>query len=178
MLWAACCTGFFGSLQAGEFIGSAQEEPSLTASDITVNLHSSPSFVSLHLCHSKTDTFDVGVRIFLGHVNGPISPVRSLLSYLAVRESASGHLFRFRDGYLLSHKKLVEAVRHALKLQGLNVHQFHGHSFRIGAATTAAACGLEDSLIQTLGRWRSSAFTRYIYTPQSTVSPALLSSSL
>ena len=109
---------------------------------------------------SKTDTFRIGVRIFLGHVNGPICPVKSLLSYLAVRGSASGHLFQFRDGSSLSCKKLVEAVRRALEVQGLDIHQFHGHSFQIGIATTATACGLEDSLIQTLSHWRLSAFTR------------------
>ena len=132
-----------------------------------------------HLFHSiyvtaRLTRFGIGVRIFLGRVDGPICPVKSLLSYLAVRGSA-------QNGSPLSRKKLVEAVRHALEVQGLDVHQFQGHSFWIGAATTAAACGLEDSLIQTLGRWRSSAFTRYIRTPQSTlvaVSPALLSSSL
>ena len=73
MLWAACCTGFFGFLQAGEFTGSAQDEPSLTVSDVSVDSHSSPSFVSFHLCHSKSDTFGVGVWIFLGHVDGPSS---------------------------------------------------------------------------------------------------------
>lgn len=30
-----------------------------------------------------------------------------------------------------------------------------GHSFRIGVATTARACGLNDSTIQMLGRWSS-----------------------
>ena len=98
MLWAACCTGFFGFLRAGGFTGSAQEKPSLTVNDISVDSHSLPSFVSLHLCHSKTDTFVIGVLIFLGHVDGPICPIKLLLSYLAVRGSASGHLFQFQDG--------------------------------------------------------------------------------
>ena len=41
---------------------------------------------------------------------------------------------------------------------------FAGHSFRIGAATTAAQCGIQNALIKTLGRWESSAYTRYIRT--------------
>jgi len=38
---------------------------------------------------------------------------------------------------------------------------YAGHSFRIGAATTAAVMGLEDSAIQTLGRWESSLVSSY-----------------
>ena len=38
------------------------------------------------------------------------------------------------------------------------------HSFRRGAATMAAQCGIQDALIKTLVRWESSAYTRYIQT--------------
>ena len=41
-----------------------------------------------------------------------------------------------------------------------------GHSFRIGAATTAALRGVEDSVIKMLGRWESSAYQRYLRTPR------------
>ena len=34
-----------------------------------------------------------------------------------------------------------------------------GYSFRIGAASTAAPRGLEDSTIQTLGRWKRTSGT-------------------
>ena len=37
-----------------------------------------------------------------------------------------------------------------------------GHSFGIGAATTAEARGVEDALILTFGRWKSSAYLSYV----------------
>ena len=44
--------------------------------------------------------------------------------------------------------------------------RYSGHSFQIGAATTAAEVGLEDSLIKTLGRWESSAYLLYVRVPR------------
>ena len=35
-----------------------------------------------------------------------------------------------------------------------------------GAATMAASCRLQDSLIKTLGRWESAAYTMYIRMPR------------
>ena len=61
--------------------------------------------------------------------------------------------------------RFVESMRTALTQAGYKAKDYAGHSFRIGAATTAAQRGIQDSLIKTLGRWESSAYTRYIRTP-------------
>ena len=37
-----------------------------------------------------------------------------------------------------------------------------GHNFRVGAASTVAVAGLEDSTIRTQGRWKSRAYLIYV----------------
>ena len=51
----------------------------------------------------------------------------------------------------MSRDHFISWLRQLLRL-GYNDNQFSGHSFRIGAATSAAASGVEDHIIQTLGR--------------------------
>jgi len=54
---------------------------------------------------------------------------------------------------------------------GYNSDLYNGHNFRIGASTTAGS-KIEDHLIQTLGRWSSQCYTRYIRTSMSTIKQA------
>ncbi len=85
---------------------------------------------------------------------------------MSIRHPSPGPLFIYQSGEPLSRHRLVQAVRLGFRSAGLDLSRYNGHSFRIGAATTAAAVGLPDFLIQTLGRWKSAAFLRYIRTPQ------------
>ena len=64
----------------------------------------------------------------------------------------------FKDGRPLTRAWFVQAVRQALSEAGIDQSNYCLHSFRIGAATTAAANGIEDSVIQTLGRWQIAAY--------------------
>ena len=70
------------------------------------------------------------------------------------------------DGKAVRKPWFVEQLRSILSSIGAPQHQYAGHSFRIGAATTAALAGVEDSTTQALGRWHSAAFLQYIRTPR------------
>ena len=84
---------------------------------------------------------------------------------MAIRGGSQCPFFCFPDRRSLSRQQLVEHLHRALQATGLDPKKFAGHSFRVAAATTAAAHGLEDSLIRTLGRWQSLAYLRYLKIP-------------
>ena len=161
MLWAAYCLGFAAFLHSGEFtcpsVG-AYDSSMLSWGDVLVDSHTSPTLLVVRLRHSKTDVFGTGVSLYVGAMGSPNCPVAAVLANMSVRPAGPGPFFMERDSQPLSWPALVSA--------GVDVFRFSGHSFLIGAATTAAQAGLSDSLIQTLGRWRSSAFLAYIRTPQ------------
>ncbi|ETW92411.1 MAG: hypothetical protein ETSY2_53490, partial [Candidatus Entotheonella gemina] len=137
----------------------------LLASDISVDSHHEPSTVAIRVKASKTDQFGQGVTIYLGVTKNELCPVTALLQYLTIRPGGDGPLFIAKEGKFLTKPGLVQKVREALTAAGIDSSHYSGHSFRIGAATTAAACGVSDSLIKTLGRWSSSAFQSYIKIP-------------
>ena len=156
MLWAAACTGFFGFLRAGEFTVPSQQsyDPKihLNISDIALDSHVCPSILRLRIKQSKTDPFHQGVDIYLGSTQRDVCPVSALINYIAICSACPGPLFIFQNGSYLTQAALVSHFQAPLQQAGFNHQDFNGHSFQIGAATTAAQCGMEDSLIQTLGR--------------------------
>ena len=170
MLWAACCLGFFGFLRSGEMTtpSDSRYDPAchLSRADIAVDHPYRPQVIRVKIKQSKTDPFRQGIELFIGRTGSDICPVKALLNYLVVRGPAEGPLFSFPDGTYLTRQRLVVAVRQALEKAGLDARKYCGHSFRIGAATTAAKKGMEDSVIKTLGRWRSLAYLEYIRIPR------------
>ena len=109
------------------------------------------------------DVFRKGVTVVLGATGRKVCPVATVLSYMANSRPAVSSA----SGPLLTRERFVKELRAALKAGGFRADDYAGHSFRIGAATTAASHGMPDSLIKTLGRWESAAYTLYIRTPHS-----------
>ena len=179
MLWAVFCLGFFAFLRAGEFTCPSLEKfgPSsmLGVDDVCIDSHANPQCLTVRLKRSKCDPFGAGILVHVGRTFQPLCPVAAVLSFLVIRPSTPGPLFIFADGAPLSRGRLVAALTEALTSAGFDSSQYSGHSFRIGAPTAAARAGLSDSLIQTLGRWKSSAFTAYIRTSKESLCAASVS---
>ena len=142
-------------------------EVHLNLADLAIDSHEAPSLIRILIKQSKTDPFRQGVEVFLGATKTDICPVQALIQYLGIRNSMPGALFIFTSGCPLTRSALVSHLQAALQRAGIQQENYNGHSFRIGAATTAAQKGLEDSLIQTLGRWKSGAYKVYIKLPRS-----------
>lgn len=170
MLWAAAVLCFFGFFRAGEITVPSQDaynpRKHLSWGDVAADSQTDPKLLRVKLKCSKTDQLGKGVEVYVGKTGCPLCPVAGMLAYMAVRGSGDGVLFHFQDGQALTKAKFTQHIRSALQQVGLPYQNFAGHSFRIGAATTAAKAGIEDSVIRTLGRWSSGAFLAYIRTPR------------
>ena len=80
--------------------------------------------------------------------------------------SQAGTLFQYRLSKPLTQAGFIGEVKAALERGGMSSEGYSGHSFRIGAATTAAAAGIGDAVIQQLGHWRSEAYKGYVQPEQ------------
>ena len=170
MLWAASLLGFYGFLRSAEFTVPAAQAYDLTShlspQDIAVDSHYNPSVIRVRIKKSKTDQFGQGTYVYIGKTNTDLCPVAAILTYMAARGMAPGPLFILQDGSHLTREKLVSLMREVLRSAGIDDTQYASHSFRIGAATTAAANGVQDTVIKSLGRWKSQAYQGYIQLPQ------------
>ena len=133
MLWAACRLGFFVFLRAGEFTVNSVFDPNthMTVDDLQADSLVNPSCFKVHIKCSKTDPFHVGCDIYVGRGVGSV--ITALGSYLSLRSSAPGPLFKFSDGRPLTRQQLSSSVQSILHGAGYS-GSYSGHSFRIGTA--------------------------------------------
>ena len=169
VIWAICCVAFFGFFRLGELLFPSRDafNPHLHLAweDVAVDDARNPRMVRCHLKQSKTDQLGRGVDVVLGKTGLDLCPVAAVLGYIASRGDQPGPFFLTTAKTPLSKSEFIGEFRAVLGRIGLPAEDYAGHSFRIGAATSAALAGVEDSTIQLLGRWQSAAFLRYIRTP-------------
>ena len=137
--------------------------------DVVFDSHENPSHMIIRLKRSKTDPFGDGFTLHFDRTGNMLCPISGMLCYLARSPLDPGFLFLFRDSMPLSRARLCHELQLALMTDVVDTTVYSSHSFRIGAATTAAQVGVTDSFIQTLSRWKSATFLEYIHSDQSTL---------
>ena len=172
MIWASFCLAFFGFMRISEFTcnGSFSSNIHLTVSDVVFQpSFDQPTHMQVFLKSSKTDQFREGITLTIGKSGSVICAVDSMKQYLSRRKPPTGPLFVYKNGQYLTKVSFTAELRRLLTSIGLTPNEFASHSFRRGAATAAAAARMPPWLIQTLGRWSSDCFKRYIELPPSTI---------
>ena len=157
MLWSAFTLAFFGFLRSSEFTSpsSTHFNPLVHLARLDISFTSDGSLL-LHLKASKTDPFQMGCSITLIPSGHSVCAVRAMHRYLAHQlPDNSTPLYFFSTGQFLTRDKVTSILGFQLQRLGFATESYASHSFRIGAATTAAEAGLLPWLIQTLGHWSS-----------------------
>lgn len=126
------------------------------------------------------------IRNFKGNTSGtpvflllPPSPIPTLClhsamnRYLAMRGSKTGPLFIWDNGDPVTSNQFASFLKLNLIKAGFSTDGLRTHSFRIGACSYASSLGLPDDVVMKLGRWKSSAFQKYIRLPTRTAHPLL-----
>jgi hypothetical protein len=135
----------------------------------------------LTLKQSKADPFRKGVDIKLFCTNSALCPKCQLARYLKRRQylfqgsASTDSCFINDNGAPLTRADFLRYLNITLTAAGFDNKLYTGHSFRIGAATSAASVRIEDHLIKTMGRWSSDSYCRYIQTPASALHSAQVS---
>jgi integrase len=163
LLAAAFTVAFACCLRTGEWAPRADRFDPATHFTVA-NVEWVGSRLSLTLPGSKTDPFRRGTPILVTPNSDAVLCARTrMIAYLeACPAPTSAPLFHLADGKALDYVYAIRWFRNGLSATGEDPTGYSGYSFRRGAATAAAAMGASAHSLQRLGRWRSSAYIRYI----------------
>ena len=151
---------FYGAFRISELVSPSRlRAGGLMQEDVWI----AEDKVGIRLRRSKTDQRGRGVDVVLFSLPGArVCPVAAVKAFLGVRPEGGGPLLRHEDGSFLSKFQFVAVFRSCLQEMGLDKSEFSSHSFRIGAATEAARCGMNEAAVRKIGRWESRRFRSYV----------------
>ena len=88
--------GFFEFLCVVPLAAEFNLKVHLSLADVTLDSHSSPFLMRVHIKQSKIDSFRLGKALL------PLCPISAMVAYIAIRGPQPGCLFLFSDGSSLS----------------------------------------------------------------------------
>ncbi|XP_066441041.1 uncharacterized protein [Eleutherodactylus coqui] len=149
---------FFAALRLSEIVApSCRKLGGLRFEDVLCGTDD----IKICIKKSKTDVYGAGEWLRLTALGTAACPVALLRQFLS-RHSGKGQLLAHASGAPLTKFQFGAVMRTCLKRLGFEPSEFGTHSFRIGAATSAFACGLRGDEVKRVGRWRSEAYKSYV----------------
>jgi hypothetical protein len=179
-IWAALSLGFHALLRVSEFTTPTTTHYSPTRHLLREDVRTRKGSMTITIKAAKNDPYRATCTLPVAATGTSTCPVAAMVRYLSHGwHGPSLPLFTLASGEFLTRAHLTTTLRRLLQATGLSpqqAKQYGSHSLRIGAATEAAAAGLPTWLIQAAGRWKSTAYQRYIRSPRKAllrVAPAL-----
>ncbi|KAI2646043.1 enzymatic polyprotein [Labeo rohita] len=157
---------FFGFLRCSELAPSTSAfNPAIHPSLSDISAHTPDSLIYT-LKKSKTDQFEKSCPIYIFRLNSFISPFEPISEYVLSRyannSSPQEPLFLTENGKMATRFWFNKHFLKVVSASGISPEHYSLHSFRIGAATTAASADISDETIRVMGCWSSEAYRLYI----------------
>ncbi|XP_066444625.1 uncharacterized protein [Eleutherodactylus coqui] len=149
---------FFAALRIGELVPKSKFMPGGLMFDDVVTVDDG---IRVRIKKSKTDVFGRGEWVPISRLGAVWCPVDTVASYMATRPAGEQFLVH-ASGLPLTRFQVTAGLKSALRSVGLDPKEFGTHSFRIGAATSADAGGMNEDGVKRLGRWKSQAYKSYV----------------
>ena len=126
------------------------------------------NYVRIYLFKSKGDPHGEGVPVYVtSHPNRRYCPVAWTSRYLQLTKSKNvtdlSPAFHWPSGGVVSKASFIRKLKQQLGRAGFAPEDYAGHSLRIGGAVSLKQAGVEEPIIQKLGRWKSDAYKLYTH---------------
>jgi hypothetical protein len=166
LMWAAFTFAHSCLMRCGEFTTRSYKDKNFLPL-AAWKWESGDKYGTVTLPRSKTSKEPVDIYVF---ANGSDTcPAIAMSKYMGARIKRrysirlDSPLFAMEDGTPLTRKALTKWLRDALIAARVpNAELYKGHSFRRGGATSLHRVGVADSVIKTIGRWKSHAYQLYV----------------
>lgn len=159
---AAYSIAFFGFFRVGEITVSGQKWIDRVVGMHDIHLNMKEGHLIIRIRYSKTDQMGNGFIIRLNKSSTRICPVINTARFLGVRPSIPGPFLCHLNGKPLTRYQFTAVLKKAIGFDNPLLGHYKAHSFRIGAATTAAKLGHSADKIKEAGRWKSDAYKSYV----------------
>ena len=158
-LKAMFALAYEGCFRIGELIVSGEDKHTLTINNVQFLTSKTPHALKLTLDSFKHHA--APASILIQKRKSRESAYKLVRKYLKVRPTGEGHLFLDKDRSPFQRNLVASALRACLEGLVEDPAKYNTHSFRVGRTTDLVEEGTPESVIQQVGRWKSTAYRCY-----------------